>query len=1142
MRSKTYIDFISSFGEDHVVGSSSKKQKDVVSMDGSAFSIFNEDIGESRFSEYLLNRLNKQQYNLAYVCNTPADANQIFWMDIDKKIVPLKIIQTGVKQVIASKYQIDENEINKEMYTLSNAEGKYHIFIPVIYCNRRQRTDLWHAINRYLRQEIADVKATNIRFPGFNKYDRTSRKFTTNRYKSIDGLSWKKFYSKVNLLRYEAKSGYYPKIKLSLRRNKTNSINISNNTSTKPRYRNNTLTQQRYRNNVSTQSQYINGKDEDDINETDEDDTNEDCVEMDIDDFDEDVDEDADDGDEDADEDAVEDNDNSNINFNIDDSFLSDLDDDDRDLLNIAEQKDGEYEQIGTQSILEEEEKQDRASSVQALSARASDAVRNQIAVRYSFIQEYLKAYPIKTIKNYSSSVLFGFDKSREARTCPFADRIHSKSNGYLIYRSKAGRLERCCNSQACKNKRQIIWTRSLNTNLPGATDVDITQAFEQCYQDIIYSDTEVGAVGFYIKFPEFWKYDKNNKIICKRLQIDFVKKIDETYSKEIAQCEEEKARDELMQKKKEIIKILKMSRYVTGVLKCLMQWLDTPDIKWNNNPNKIVFSNGVLDIETGEFGNTEPGEYINDNKKMGVPYVPRNPDYIQKELKEGIFNKVFPDPDIRRSWLQYMSIAFEGRPFKKCCINHGRSGNNGKSKICEFIIHIFGSYAYMANSRMLLKGKKDAKSFANLHLKRFVVFEEPDDTKAIDTSIIKLIVGGVETLCARILYSMRDQIQLCCKCVININDLPGLHVDKATMARIVYYPWNTEFVLDEDEVDEEKHRYLANDKYADRRYWQLAGPQLVHLLLDHYKEFRSQNRTLYIPPKIQHMTRRFCESNDPFMNWFTANFELLRLSPENNRIFITMEEIKCAFASDPEKDKIMPNRFTTVGPFIKKMIDTKPTLKDRYKTKHTNWRITLEQRKYYKGTTDNTALTGQYAGHVLCAAKPKTNSNTFHFPEDESPQNENDNTVTYINALMRTDINNISDGTYSRLLLLLKKIKRKRNSRNSNSSNNNSSNSNESALTSNSNSSNRLTLTQDSNNISLSTSQNDRSSVASIDNTSAPISTNNRLSRKRRSRNIQHGQDTNNIPSRTIPRKKRRLNRNTDTNNIPSSSTNSRN
>lgn len=629
-----------------------------------------------------------------------------------------------------------------------------------------------------------------------------------------------------------------------------------------------------------------------------------------------------------------------------------------------------------------------------------------EISIRYSFMLSELKKYQITDIRKYgekNSIVFVCGNKSEASRQCPFRNgHIHSKSNHYLVYKAKTGNLHVKCHGTGCETKTKLIWSRKDNTTLPKPNDVDLANLFISIYHDIVYSESDITSKGFYHKGKYYWKFDKNNRFIARRLQTTFAKYVDDLFKAAINDSQEEK-QIELMTRDRGLCEqLLKMHYKCKNVIACLQNWLHKPKINWNANPLRAVFPNGVLNLETGEFGASKPEEYINDSKVMGCEYKPRDDEFINKEIHEGLFCKIFPDPNVRKSWLQFISVCFEGRNFKKCAINHGPAGNNGKSKTCEFIIYMLGDYAAMGDVKVLLKGKKDRASLANLHQKRFIVYEEPDDSKAMDTAAMKRFIGGVDTLCARLLYSSEDQIELHNKICINVNCLPGpykfnkcimfsmsrnlplfphpiicinthyLHLsgvmaDEATLERLIYYPWIAQFVDSEDKIDHPSYKYLADHKYADRTFWKQAAPQLVHYILDSYKEFKEQGRKLYVPESLKEATRKFVYINDPFMTWFERHFKLLDFNVEENKTkFVTYTEFEDLFIGYNDKERILGNKYNTVRAFLKKQIQKNKDLKLRWKKKITNWRISAEARTRYRNIIDKTCQHGQYAGAGL--------------------------------------------------------------------------------------------------------------------------------------------------------------------------------
>lgn len=665
---------------------------------------------------------------------------------------------------------------------------------------------------------------------------------------------------------------------------------------------------------------------------------------------------------------------------------------------------------------------------------QCSSATIREIREKFPWFVHILRDYPIDAIKKYSGkngATIFQCGKSLQARRCPFLDdHVHRKSNYYLVYKPKDGILEQKCHSPKCENKSRLLWRRTAPQDLPQPNDSDLARYFKELYDDFIYSNTDPLYVGFYFKTPEFWIADEENRYLQKRIQLEFAETIDDLYKSARNEYEEERLLEIIDTARKAAQDILKFDFKSKHLINSLKTWLWKGKIEWNASPLRVVFPNGVLNLETFEFGNSAPEEYINNNLMMGVEYEPRDEAFIQKEIHQGIFLKTHPDAEIRRSFLQFSSLAFEGRNFKRFAVNHGPRGNNAKTKTCGFIIYTFGSYGHFGSNDILLKGKKDRASIANLHKKRVIAFEEPDDAKPLDASQIKAIVG-VDSINARMLYSTHDQIALHHISYVNLNSLPGLDADEAFIKRLIYYPWNSMFTSDADLVNRAKHIYLAVEKYGDRSWWKIAGCQLVHYLLDHYRQFISQGRVLFIPEKIKKATTEFCHANDAFMCWFNANYELLDFNEqENAKQFVTVKELLDNFNAYSEKDKVFPQKRAITSAFFAKQLRQKDILANRWRPKITNWRISYEERRKNKNVVN--IHIGQYAGAGLIYCKQKETPEYSIWNYDNDPDSVNNNTSPTYNALMdilsnAENTNNITNDQIKNLDTFFQRIKRKR-------------------------------------------------------------------------------------------------------------------
>ena len=620
-----------------------------------------------------------------------------------------------------------------------------------------------------------------------------------------------------------------------------------------------------------------------------------------------------------------------------------------------------------TQSELEDNESKimeldDENSPVNSVDI--DDNIRDQIRGQYPFLASILLQYPIKVIKKYSKSVVFGFDKSTRGRNCPFRNKIHSRNNGYICYNKRNGLVVLKCHSGDCKNQSKVIWKRQqAASKLISATDYDLVREFLSTYDDVVYSDSDID--GFYFRGEFCWERDISNIKLIGRIQGDFANKISELYNSKIDECDEEEKIKELVIEKKKCESLLKMRYKLSGIIDTLKVYLNK-EIRWNSNPYLTVFPNGVLNSKTGVFGKTLPEDYINNNRSMKCPWGPIDPEFIKNELLIGLFDKLFPSKEIRDFYLSYISLILDSVNSKKCLINHGQRGNNAKTTINNFIVWAAGDYGSIGDPKILLKGKKDRGIIANLHQKRITALEEPDDTKAMDGSFLKLLLSGAQYLCVRGLYSTKTRIELCLKLVLSCNSLPAFLADSAVLARLVYIPWVALFTSDPDKVNPLERIYLINPKYSDENWWTVAAPQLYHLLFQYYSKIRDNNGILETPKILVEATTHFIYDNDPFMRWFNANFELLEQNSGNEREFVTLSEIVMKLDAAADKSQIIGSRFITTKRYVGKQINAKSELLDRKHNKYTNFRVSLTERRRYRGITSQTCQQCQYAGYVI--------------------------------------------------------------------------------------------------------------------------------------------------------------------------------
>lgn len=248
----------------------------------------------------------------------------------------------------------------------------------------------------------------------------------------------------------------------------------------------------------------------------------------------------------------------------------------------------------------------------------------------------------------------------------------------------------------------------------------------------------------------------------------------------------------------------------------------------FDNDPYKIVFLNGMYDLEKRVFRDAVPQDLV--TKQLKVKFIPLN--VIQQDAGmmekwkfiDDFFSSLFSDNAVRKYVLVTLAGIFVGENHYNDFYLWTGCGSNGKSVLLQFIMHLFGAYATTVSVSMLTN-KRTASSSATPDLyntigKRLISMQEPESNEVFHAALIKELTGN-DSMTARNLYSsqvtFKPQFKVICCC----NKKPGLNeCDEAIGRRIKVIDFNTRFLLSDRY---EKHKNEPNVRLAD--------PTIIHKL-----------------------------------------------------------------------------------------------------------------------------------------------------------------------------------------------------------------------------------------------------------------------------------------------------------------------
>ena len=641
----------------------------------------------------------------------------------------------------------------------------------------------------------------------------------------------------------------------------------------------------------------------------------------------------------------------------------------------------------------EEEEKAEsvdptRDGSLDIVKHKVAPEIERRIKSNYSEIAHILLQYPITSIRRLSGGQsTFMLDKSVEGRTCKIANRVHTKNNTYLWYYQKKQALYQKCFSSSCTNKAPAL-IHQMKTDraamkqydLPTPDDASVAEYFLKWNPLLAVERKDKKNIWYvYEEKVGYWRKSASD-VIMRMMMMEFRQWISDKFDAAIKEADV--ADEELLRNASAVDGMLNTVRTLRSIAESVRWQLARDDkIEWNTNPCYTVFPNGVLQVDKRDeanpelyyFGKTKPEEYVNNSKCMKLafncPPLCTDGHYIDqaKEIIEEWIKKIQPVAEDKRLLLTYLSLILEAINYKKMILNIGYSGDNAKSSFFEMGVHLCGSYALIGDKCLLVKGKKDRVSKAQLNELRLVLFEEPDPSKGFDVEFAKDLVGGATETVGRFNFSNDNHIKLHCKTVLNANTMTTVQLESAIMNRLLYLAWTSQFVKKDELVDEERRVYKADPKFKTKAYWESVNDGFIWLLLNHYRLYELNGCELQVSTRQAKRTKAELLENDLFISWFKENFVYLADTPANRTKFVTQQEVLAQFKLLPPKQQqqIIGQRNYAPAKYVKDMMHVHSAFKACFRIKITNWRLSAEERKE-PAAKNKTGPNCQYQSNAL--------------------------------------------------------------------------------------------------------------------------------------------------------------------------------
>ena len=370
---------------------------------------------------------------------------------------------------------------------------------------------------------------------------------------------------------------------------------------------------------------------------------------------------------------------------------------------------------------------------------------------------------------------------------------------------------------------------------------------------------------------------------------------------------------------------------------------LNNEDYKFDRKrPELFSFKNKTFNLKTKKEEEINKYDYITLN--TGYDYIEPTKEQTNKINK--FLTEILPNEEVLKCALSVLRKGLYGQQDEYFVLFNGEGGN-GKGVLLELYKELSGSYYYDGHDSLLCSKTKTGANpeLANSHLKRSIVFSEPDEGTKLNASVIKQFTGN-PIINARGLYSSRTETHIHATTILQCNQRPKItgNCDNAIIRRLIDILFPVNFVSSENDLIENNDFVKLKDlSFKDIDFKENHKIALFNII------FNSEKEEIYIPPIVEMRGKQFLFDNDDLLTWFNELYELTN----DKTHYIKLTDLYDQFKnSDTFRDFSKEKRSAewTKSKFIEKIqcnISLKKHNKDRIKINGKSLRNVLINYKY---------------------------------------------------------------------------------------------------------------------------------------------------------------------------------------------------
>jgi phage/plasmid-associated DNA primase len=348
---------------------------------------------------------------------------------------------------------------------------------------------------------------------------------------------------------------------------------------------------------------------------------------------------------------------------------------------------------------------------------------------------------------------------------------------------------------------------------------------------------------------------------------------------------------EEKIKKCSALIKKLETDKHIKAVMRMAKTLFYQRDFmkKLDTNPDIVCFTNGVYDLESEEFRDGRPDDYITICTNNEYKELSWNAEVVKECMS--FIKKTFVNPNERKYALQYLASCWRGKNINKTFMAWLGEPNTGKSTLNKEVQKAFGEYCSTFQTTTFT-GKKPSGGAASpdwykMKSCRLGTMQEPNGDEEINIGTLKELTGN-DRFTARPLFGPPEDIEPQMKFYIMCNKVPSIPSnDPGTFLRLRILTFSSVFVDDPPESEEEQYRQRRFPKILniDEKLDEFV-PAFIWILLQEFKEYKANNYTIHEPLEVLRATNEFRARNDVMTQF--ANTYIVRSEDVNDKITFT--------------------------------------------------------------------------------------------------------------------------------------------------------------------------------------------------------------------------------------------------------------